>query len=264
MLRGRSSQEDLGSDHEEVENQPLLQENGAQSSARTQAGQTDVGAVYPASMNVEKGISGSSPALDSPSRSLSPGSGPFDPYLHRLYSIWRDRPSAIVSFRDLSVTFTAPVQASSMAQPASQRETLLSVWTGRWRPRNPFGPSPPVGRVAALRGLNGVCPAGSMTLIMGPPGCGKSVLLKSLSAQPLGSNATVGGSICWNGLDAAQCSARNINLNKVCSFVDQGDVHLPTITVRETLEFAFRNSVPDASIFKDPQLEQVGTPSAAF
>ncbi|KAI9993667.1 hypothetical protein PInf_015960 [Phytophthora infestans] len=67
-----------------------------------------------------------------------------------------------------------------------------------------------------------------MTLVLGQPGSGKSSLLKILSIS-------VNGQVTYNGTSQQELCRR---LPQLVSFVDQHDKHFPTLTVKETLEFA--------------------------
>ena len=88
-----------------------------------------------------------------------------------------------------------------------------------------------------LHNMRASFPHGQMTLILGPAGSGRTTLLKMLAGR-------LGLSKAW------QCSGLYINAQDInivqqrlplCfSLVGDNDVHLPTLTVRQTLTFAFR------------------------
>ncbi|KAF8073262.1 ABCG35 [Scenedesmus sp. PABB004] len=90
--------------------------------------------------------------------------------------------------------------------------------------------------VRALDGVTGVLRPASMTLVLGPPGCGRSTLLKVLSGR-LGASKMVdivgGDSIRYNGWrrDA-------FVLPRTAAYVDQVEMLIPTLTCRETLAFS--------------------------
>jgi hypothetical protein len=89
------------------------------------------------------------------------------------------------------------------------------------------------------------------------------------------------GDIKYNGLSSAQAKAKGLHVNKLCAFVDQGDVHLPFLTVQvasrspsvpvlslrhrmrfldslqETLKFAVDNAVADPALLNNEQISQV-------
>jgi ABC-type transport system involved in cytochrome c biogenesis ATPase subunit len=78
-----------------------------------------------------------------------------------------------------------------------------------------------------------------MTLLMGPPGCGKSSFLKALSGRlDLDSSADrLEGLVTYNGLTEKD---HQFILSKLVSYVDELDEHIPLLTVKETFEFAWQ------------------------
>jgi ABC-type multidrug transport system ATPase subunit len=89
-----------------------------------------------------------------------------------------------------------------------------------------------------------------MTLILAPPGHGKSSLLRLLAdrLKPDKNDDNHGGrgagsavkdvGVRYNGLTKAQATAEGCSVRRLCHIVDQIDQHLPLLTVRETLDFA--------------------------
>jgi ABC-type multidrug transport system ATPase subunit/ABC-type multidrug transport system permease subunit len=106
------------------------------------------------------------------------------------------------------------------------------------------GESAPAHR-AVLSGLTGTLPAGSMTLILGPPGHGKTALMRALAGQlqPQTHATCTGrtGRVEYGGRTAADLRAAGVRLDRCISFVEQGDVHMGALTVRETLAFVAGN-----------------------
>ena len=78
--------------------------------------------------------------------------------------------------------------------------------------------------------------AGTSTLLLAPPGHGKSSLLRALAGH-LAADKLV-GSLTYSGVPAAQLAAKGIKLSLLAAYVDQVDNHLPFLTVRETIAFA--------------------------
>lgn len=77
-------------------------------------------------------------------------------------------------------------------------------------------------------------PAGVITLLLGPPGGGKSVFLQALSGRLKPSHRlSIGGSIKYNGTDFHDFVVR-----RTAGLVDQYDFHIPELTVLETVQFA--------------------------
>lgn len=91
---------------------------------------------------------------------------------------------------------------------------------------------PPMTEVKALNDVSGVLQPGRITLLLGPPGCGKSLLMKALAnSAPLARS----GEITYNGHTFDE-----FNVTRTARYVDQQDVHNPALTVRETLDFSAR------------------------
>ncbi|TMW67508.1 hypothetical protein Poli38472_011128 [Pythium oligandrum] len=87
-----------------------------------------------------------------------------------------------------------------------------------------------------LKNISGVFKPGTMTLVLGQPGSGKSSLLKMLSGRfPLTKDIQLEGDVTYNGLDRIEIARR---LPQFATYVTQRDSHFPTLTVKETLEFA--------------------------
>ena len=88
----------------------------------------------------------------------------------------------------------------------------------------------PMKTVKILQNVSGAFRPGTITLLVGPPGGGKSMLMKALcGAAPVPTT----GSITYNGhaLD-------EFNVVRTAQYVGQNDLHNPALTVRETLMFS--------------------------
>ncbi|GMF66771.1 unnamed protein product [Phytophthora fragariaefolia] len=87
-----------------------------------------------------------------------------------------------------------------------------------------------------LKGISGVFKPGTATLVLGQPGSGKSALMKVLSGRfAMDKNVVLEGDITYNGIPREELLQR---LPQFVSYVAQTDNHFPTLSVRETLEFA--------------------------
>ncbi|KAG1695626.1 hypothetical protein DVH05_019365 [Phytophthora capsici] len=93
-----------------------------------------------------------------------------------------------------------------------------------------------------LHDVSGCIKPGTLTLVLGRPGSGKSTLLKALAGQlPLEGDhrVEIDGDIAYNGV--YQEELRN-SLPHFAGYVSQSDDHFATLTVRETLQFAYEFS----------------------
>ncbi|XP_057493789.1 pleiotropic drug resistance protein 3-like [Actinidia eriantha] len=82
--------------------------------------------------------------------------------------------------------------------------------------------------------VNGIIKPGRITLLLGPPGCGKTTLLKALSGN-LNKSLKVTGEVSYNGYKLEEFIPQ-----KTSAYISQDDVHISEITVRETLDFSAR------------------------
>ncbi|CAI0395164.1 unnamed protein product [Linum tenue] len=73
-----------------------------------------------------------------------------------------------------------------------------------------------------------------LTLLLGPPGCGKTSLLKALSGN-LSPSLKVHGEVCYNGYKLDEFVPQ-----KTSAYISQYDEHIPEMTVREILDFSAR------------------------
>ncbi|EXB80290.1 Pleiotropic drug resistance protein 3 [Morus notabilis] len=87
-------------------------------------------------------------------------------------------------------------------------------------------------KIGILKDVNGIIKPGRMTLLLGPPGCGKTTFLKALSGK-LSDSLKVRGEISYNGYKLEEFVPE-----KTAAYVSQYDLHIPEMTVRETLDFS--------------------------
>ncbi|KAG3061857.1 hypothetical protein PI125_g24633 [Phytophthora idaei] len=103
-----------------------------------------------------------------------------------------------------------------------------------------------------LRPVSGVLKPSTMTLVLGQPGSGKSSLMKLLSGRfPVSKKVNVEGEVTYNGIPQETIRKR---LPQFVSYVPQHDKHLPTLSVKETLEFAHACSGAELSKTDKQQL----------
>ncbi|KAL3749878.1 hypothetical protein ACJRO7_010927 [Eucalyptus globulus] len=89
-------------------------------------------------------------------------------------------------------------------------------------------------KISIIKDVGGIIKPGRMTLLLGPPGCGKTSFLKALSGI-LSKSLKVTGEISYNGHKLDKFIPQ-----KTSSYISQYDLHIPEMTVRETLDFSAR------------------------
>ncbi|GKB63980.1 pleiotropic drug resistance protein 3-like protein isoform X1, partial [Tanacetum coccineum] len=89
-------------------------------------------------------------------------------------------------------------------------------------------------KIAIIKDVTGVIKPGRMTLLLGPPGCGKTTLLKALSGN-LNKSFKISGETSYNGYKLEEFVPQ-----KTAAYISQDDLHIPQMTVREILDFSSR------------------------
>ncbi|KAL0805402.1 hypothetical protein Bca101_097893 [Brassica carinata] len=89
-------------------------------------------------------------------------------------------------------------------------------------------------KISILNDVNGIIKPGRLTLLLGPPGCGKTTLLKALSGN-LENNLKCSGEISYNGHRLDEFVPQ-----KTSAYISQYDLHIAEMTVRETVDFSAR------------------------
>ncbi|GLT81708.1 hypothetical protein SLE2022_001440 [Rubroshorea leprosula] len=147
----------------------------------------------------------------------------------RLDRVGLEVPKVEVRFENLNIE--ADVQIGSRALPTLiniARDLFENILT-RLRILKPNKL-----RIAILKNISGVVKPRRMTLLLGPPGSGKSNLLLALAGK-LANNLKKSGNITYNGhmLD-------DFYVKRTSAYISQTDNHIAELTVRETLDFAAR------------------------
>ncbi|KYG41115.1 hypothetical protein M433DRAFT_27795 [Acidomyces richmondensis BFW] len=92
-----------------------------------------------------------------------------------------------------------------------------------------------------LSDINGIVKSGEMLALMGPSGSGKTTLLNVLAYQTISPHASIKAKIYING-----AAANPKTLRRISTYVEQEDALVGSLTVRETLGFASRLSLPSS------------------
>ncbi|GJQ11298.1 hypothetical protein GpartN1_g3089.t1 [Galdieria partita] len=146
-----------------------------------------------------------------------------------------------VSFHGLSVQVpvsAAPAIPTVWTSAVATAKNLLKLASAPFKPieRNLLKKEEPVAEI--LSNISGYVLPGEMLLVLGPPGSGTSTLLNVL-ANHVPDSFKVTGKVSYGGLKAHR------KLHHVIRHVGQDDVHLPTLSVWHTFEFAANCSIPD-------------------
>ncbi|XWS08431.1 hypothetical protein CRYUN_Cryun40dG0002000 [Craigia yunnanensis] len=83
-----------------------------------------------------------------------------------------------------------------------------------------------------LNDVSGIIKPSRLTLLLGPPGCGKTTLLLALAGK-LDQSLKVTGEISYNGY-----SLNEFIPQKTSAYISQYNLHIPEMTVRETIDFS--------------------------
>ncbi|EPS69296.1 hypothetical protein M569_05469, partial [Genlisea aurea] len=85
-----------------------------------------------------------------------------------------------------------------------------------------------------LHNASGIIKPGRMTLLLGPPSSGKTTLLLALAGK-LDPDLKVSGKVTYNGHEMNEFVPQ-----RTSAYISQHDLHIPEMTVRETLAFSAR------------------------
>ncbi|XP_027333871.1 pleiotropic drug resistance protein 3-like isoform X5 [Abrus precatorius] len=88
--------------------------------------------------------------------------------------------------------------------------------------------------IGILNDVSGIIKPSRLTLVLGPPGCGKTTLLMALAGK-LEQSLKVSGEISYNGYKLDEFVPQ-----KTSAYISQYDLHIPEMTVRETIDFSAR------------------------
>lgn len=128
-----------------------------------------------------------------------------------------------------NLTFRTIVSERRINTVASMLQNLLCFWRGSEKKE-----------IDILADATSRILPRKMTLLIGPPGSGKSVLLKAISGRLRpGGQAKLSGEVYFDG---DNIHSDKFLVNKVAAYVEQGDTHEAVLTVEETLKFAWMAS----------------------
>ncbi|KMZ66530.1 ABC transporter G family member [Zostera marina] len=96
------------------------------------------------------------------------------------------------------------------------------------------GSKPQETKIKILKDVTGIIQPSRLTLLLGPPGSGKTTFLRALSGN-LDKSLNVTGEITYNGYTMEEFVPQ-----RTAAYVSQYDLHIPEMTVRETIDFSAR------------------------
>jgi ABC-type sugar transport system ATPase subunit len=134
-------------------------------------------------------------------------------------------PTVTIEYRDVHVEADALVGADRTPSVWNSTKALVKSLALKRLQTRPL---------TILDGVSGVIKPGRLTLLLGPPGSGKSVLLQHLSGRlRTHRGLRASGSIKYNGVEVDEFVPR-----RTAGLVGQYDNHIPDMTVMETVKFA--------------------------
>lgn len=145
----------------------------------------------------------------------------------------RTLPQMEVRFKDLNIAADVIMLQKDSQDATASLPTLANVVKKSF---TKFSLKKQVVRKQILNKVSGVFKPGTITLVLGQPGSGKSSLMKILSGRfPIEKNVVVEGEITFNGKLQKDIKKQ---LPQFVSYVNQRDKHFPMLTVKETLDYA--------------------------
>lgn len=132
-----------------------------------------------------------------------------------------------VEFYDLTMSTEIPAERE-IYSVSTILSSIFCFWNAFNKPKR---------EIHIISKLTGRILPRKMTLLIGPPGSGKSVLLKGLAGRlrELG-GAKISGEVYYGG---DNIKSGKFLVGKVSDYVEQGDTHSAVLTVEETLKFAW-------------------------
>ena len=135
-------------------------------------------------------------------------------------------PTVEIEYKDLTIEADALIGSAANPTVWNSFKSLAN--------RLVLRSSLPTRPLTLLDSVSGVIKPGRLTLLLGPPGSGKSVLLQSLSGRlRLHKELRQSGVVTYNGE-----TMDKFVVQRTAGLVDQYDYHIPNLTVAETVKFA--------------------------
>lgn len=137
-------------------------------------------------------------------------------------------PQVTVRYRDVTAQANALIGSSGL--PSIKNNVLSASKTATCQGTLPTRP------VVLLNKVSGVLRPGSLTLLLGPPGAGKSLLMGILGGRVNKRNSPhlkVSGEVTYQGVPKEK-----FVVQRTVGFIPQQDINIGSLTVQETVDFA--------------------------
>jgi hypothetical protein len=143
-----------------------------------------------------------------------------------LYTFFRDQALAVP--KAMGSALKSVLAAGS---GGSGQQTATATPLPLHQPKSPSSSSSSSASPSSFRLLHacsGVLRPGVLTLVLAPPGHGKSALLKTLAGRMQNREEGKGlsGTLRWNGLTAKEMEEKGLQLSKLCAYCDQVDLYV--------------------------------------
>ncbi|KAG6622615.1 pleiotropic drug resistance protein ABC superfamily [Phytophthora cinnamomi] len=197
------------------------------------------------------------PSLESGQTLMAKGEAAFHDFVaHQLEpALGRTLPQMEVRCKDLSLVVKVPIVHQSTDSTTSE---LPSVYNSLKHVVRKLTATKRVTERHILNRVDAVFGPGTITLVLGQPGSGKTSLMKLLSGQfPMEKNVAVHGDISYNGRAWKELLPK---LPQLAAYVSQTDKHFPTLSVQETLEFAHACCPEEVMSQRGMEMLSHGTP----
>ncbi|ODH46921.1 hypothetical protein GX48_07006 [Paracoccidioides brasiliensis] len=142
-------------------------------------------------------------------------------------------------------------QVKTLARAIWRTATFQDVY--EWTIKRWIAPPKLENRRPLINDFSGVVRSGEIMLVLGRPGAGCSTFLRTV-ANYHSSFLGVTGSIDYSGLKPEDISK---HFRGEVAYTPEEDIHFPTLTVRQTLEFALESKTPKRLRHRIPEILEI-------